>query len=749
VPRTASDAYGSNRWRPSAGLRIAGLVTLAAGLAGLILSAGMLGGKIEARLGQFVLFHLRGALPPPPEVVVVAVDRASAETMGLPSGSRPWPRSLHARTIEKLTARGAAVIAFDLMFSAPDLDGDDVLATALRKAGCVVLLRGLERRIVGGGSAIEIDRPIDPIPKLAEAAAAIAPFPLPKVPARVDRFWTFHGVAGEPTVPSVVLQLAAQDIAHRWTELLATEPDLPGFDLKEWTGPNLTIAMQRLHAAFRAKPETAGRLRARLQTGEWDGADKHRLAALIGLYAGEDSRYLNLRGPAGTVRTVKYASVFSDFPERPDPVFEDLSAKVVFIGVSELHSTTQADAYDTVFSALNGINVTGAEIGATAFADLAEESSPRSSVPAAIVEVLLVALLLSAAASSGRVFVLLGTGGLLVIAIVVAGWYAFVTQHVFLPLANPILFQIPVGVLTALWCMRGEERRQRERMVGAARQYLPEEVVRRLASGPLHGSSHLAGEVRHSVCLASDIEGFTTLSERLTPDAVQTLLNQYFQGMFDVMQQHGGVISDISGDGVMCVWSGPAFSSSACDGAVSAAMELLEFVRQFNLRHPDQMLPTRIGIHAGSALVGVVGGAGRYASTVVGNVANTASRIEGLNKQLSTRLLASEEVLNQVTGLILRPLGDFLLAGKSEPIRVSEVLGRIGDAHAAVLAGSFAQAFESFRSGCWDEAVALLEALLHTHPDDGPSRYFLARALSMRADPKEGLSALVSRMDKK
>ncbi len=341
----------------------------------------MLGGRIEDRLGQFVLFHLRGALPSPPEVVVVAEDRASAEALGLPSATWPWPRSLHARAIEKLAARGAAVIAFDLMFSAPDPASDDVLATALRNAGCVVLLRGLERRIVGGGSSIEIDQPIDPIPKLAEAAAAIAPFPLPKVPARVDRFWTFHGLAGEPTVPSVVLQLTAQDIARRWVDLLATEPDLPRFDTKDWTGPNLTTAMQRLHAALRAKPDAAERLRTRLQTDHWNGADKHRLAALVGLYAGEDSRYLNLRGPAGAVRTLKYASLFSASPEPADAAFEDLSGKVVFIGVSELHSTTQADAYDTVFSALNGINVTGAEIGATAYADLAEEFVAASLAP--------------------------------------------------------------------------------------------------------------------------------------------------------------------------------------------------------------------------------------------------------------------------------------------------------------------------------------------------------------------------------
>jgi adenylate cyclase len=745
---TAGDPLRSSRRRRWAGLRIAGFVALAAGIAGLLLSADLLGRGIEDRLGEFVLFRLRGALPSPPEVVVVAQDRASAQALGLPSGSRPWPRALHARAIERLTARGAAVIAFDFMFSTSDPETDDDLAAALGRSGCVVLLQGLERRIVGAGSSIEIDEPSLPVPKLAEAAAAIAPFPLPKVPARVDRFWTFHGIVGAPTVPSVVLQIAARDIASHWVELLAADPELPSFDKEDWTGKNVTAAMQKLHAALRARPDAADRLRARLQSAHWNDADKRRLLALIDLYAGEDARYLNLRGPAGRIRTISYAALLSDSSETADTAIGDLSGKVVFVGVSELHSATQTDSYDTVYSGLNGINVTGAEIGATAFSDLAEGLSPRRPVKATVVEILLVALALAAAANYGGMLVLLSAGGLMAAAVLVVGWYAFLTQCWLLPVASPILFQIPVGVLTATWCLRAEERRQRQLMAGAARQYLPENVVRSLASGPLRGSSNLAGEVRYSVCLASDIEGFTTLSERLPPEAVQNLLNQYFDGMFEVMQRRGGAISDIVGDGVMCIWTAPAFAASARAGAVNAAVDLLDVVEQFNLVHPENMLPTRIGIHAGSVLLGIVGGAGRYASTIVGDVANTASRIEGLNKQLGTRLLASEEALNQVTGFVLRPLGEFLLAGKSEPIRVSEVLGGVGDPCTAALAGAFAEAFEAFQSRAWDDCVMMLEALLRSYPHDGPSRYFLSRALRFRAAPKEAPAALIPRVGK-
>ncbi len=420
----------------------------------------------------------------------------------------------------------------------------------------------------------------------------------------------------------------------------------------------------------------------------------------------------------------------------------------MFVGVSELQSVTQADAYDTVFSAINGIEVTGAEIGATAFADLAEGLSPHRPVAESGIEILLVALALAAAASFGRMSVIFIAGALIAAAVLFIGSYAFLTERWLLPIANPILFQIPAGILTAVWCMRAEERRQRQRMAGAARQYLPEEVVRSLASGPLREPADLAGEVRFSVCLASDIEGFTTLSERLPPQTVQKLLNEYFRAMFEVMQRYGGVISDISGDGVMCVWRAPAYAPSACAGAVAAAVDLLEAVEAFNLAHPDHMLPTRIGIHAGSALVGIVGGAGRYASTIVGDVANTASRIEGLNKQLGTRLLASEEVLSQVAGFVLRPLGNFLLAGKSEPVRAAEVLGRIGDQRAAALASSFAAAFEAFQSRCWDEAIKMLQAILDAHPKDGPSGYFLARALRLRTAPEEAAAGLIWRVGK-
>jgi adenylate cyclase len=726
-------------------------VALAAGAAGLLLWVTPPGIALEERLGHYVLFHLRGPLPAPPEIVVVGQDRAAAESLGLPPTILRWPRHLHARAVQRLTALGATVIAFDLLFSTADPVDDEAFADALRRAGAVVLLGGLERRISGGdgGASIAIDQPIDPIPVLAEAATAIAHFPLPKVPARVDRYWTFYGVAGLPTLPAVALQVAARDLAIPWAALLAADPALPRSAVEDWSGPAVVAAMQALHAALRARPQSAEGLRERLRRSVLGEVERRRLAALVALYSGEDSRYLNFRGPAGSVRTLTYAALLADPPEQAGAAIGDLSGKIVFIGVSERASSNQRDAYDTVFSGTDGINITGVEIAATAYADLAQGTSPERSSAGAAAVFFVVALALGAVAATRQMLVLLGAGAAFAAAILAAGWYAFLAHSWILPVAGPVLLQIPAALLAAAWCLRNEESRRRERMAGAARQYLPDEVVRSLASGPLHGSARPAGESRFLVCLASDIEGFTSVSERLPPQRVQSILNEYFRGMFEVMQRHGGTISDISGDGVMCVWSAPGHSAASCAAALGAALELLDVVREFNHAHPDQMFPTRIGIHAGSALLGIVGGAGRYASTIVGDVANTASRIETLNKHLGTRLLASGEVFDQVSGFAFRHMGEFLLAGKSEAIRVAEVLGPGGEPRAAALATSFAKGFAAFQSRHWDEAAIAFEALLRHYPEDGPSAYFLSQALQRRAAPGDAADRLVSHIDRK
>jgi adenylate cyclase len=159
--------------------------------------------------------------------------------------------------------------------------------------------------------------------------------------------------------------------------------------------------------------------------------------------------------------------------------------------------------------------------------------------------------------------------------------------------------------------------------------------------------------------------------------------------------------------------------------ACLAALEIQQAVAAFNRSAAPLSLPTRIGLNAGWVLVGNVGGSGHFAYSVVGDAVNTASRLESLNKQLGTRILASDAVTGGLGDLLTRPLGRFLVSHKTQPLTIAEVLGRQGDPHDPALLAAFAEALAAFQAERWAEAAARFETTLADHPADGPTRFYL------------------------
>jgi adenylate cyclase len=743
------------RNRQRSGLRRGFGVTLSAFLAGLLLLT-PIGSDFEESVGLGTLFQLRGPLSAPPSVVIIAVDRASAATLGLPEHLPDWSRSVHARLVDFLAERGAAAIVFDVIFSprGPRDDSSDFVR-ALRKAGNVVLLQGLERRPVSPGPGgrsppVVIDTTVDPVPALAAAAAGVAPFPLPKVPARVDRFWVFRPDTDRPTVPAVALQLAMQGSAAAWAALLATERELPNSlaSPASWTGKSLVESMIELRRRLRQSPNMLRRFERRLDG--FDSGKSARLRRLIGLYSGEGDRPIDFRGPAGTVLTLPYADLIAGTPEERKAAAQAVAGRVAVIGVDERDNTNQLDAYHTVFSGENGIDVTGVEILATAIADLIEEASLRAPLSLAILLIFLVALSLGLAAAPRNAISLAASAIGTPLAHGAIAYQLFVSDHLVLPLAVPVLVQVPCGILVAIWLLRAEERRLRSRMATAVRQFLPEKVAQSLAEGPLPDMSLPPGEVRYAICLATDAEHFTALAERLSPEAMGQLLSEYLRLLFGIIQRRGGVIEHVSGDSMMCVWTASEDILATRRSAALAALEILDAVAVFNRKHDEARLPTRIGLHAGTVRLGAIGGAGHFTFAVVGDVANTASRIEKLNKHLRTSLLASQEALENVEGLILRPVTSFLLAGKSRPVEIAEILGIAGeDDRAAALAEHFADALVSYRQRRWEEAAERLEQVLGEYPADGPALFLLDRVRAFLRSPPPATEEVLIRLEEK
>ena len=150
-------------------------------------------------------------------------------------------------------------------------------------------------------------------------------------------------------------------------------------------------------------------------------------------------------------------------------------------------------------------------------------------------------------------------------------------------------------------------------------------------------------------------------------------------------------------------------------------MEIRDAVARFNERHTTP-LRTRIGLHVGQVALGPVG----REYHVVGDVPNSASRIEGLNKQLGTTILASGELVRDLRGFCLRPLGRFVLPGRTEPLDVVEILGREGvvDGSLRELGRRFSEALAAFEAGDVARAATLFHAIARDYPSDGPARYY-------------------------
>jgi adenylate cyclase len=230
------------------------------------------------------------------------------------------------------------------------------------------------------------------------------------------------------------------------------------------------------------------------------------------------------------------------------------------------------------------------------------------------------------------------------------------------------------------------------------------------------------------------VERFATIAERLAPDELTDLLNDYFARLFAVVEGHGGTITDVVGDGLMCVWASGRRATQDRAAAVTAALAMRDCVAAFNRDHSLTPLPTRFGLHVGAVRLGAVGGAGHFAATAVGDVANTASRLQELNKHLRTRILASEEVVAGIRDVVWRPLGAFRLVGKVHALRVVEVLGRADEDGSEALAAAFAAPFAAYERGCWNDAIAGFSAILLGRPDDGPAAWFLERARQLACE---------------
>lgn len=206
--------------------------------------------------------------------------------------------------------------------------------------------------------------------------------------------------------------------------------------------------------------------------------------------------------------------------------------------------------------------------------------------------------------------------------------------------------------------------------------YVPRELVRKgIESGQFSGRAAWRQEV---TALFTDIYDFTTLSEQHAPEEVVAMLSEYFDIFSEVVDAHGGTIIQFLGDSVFAMWNAPAQDERHAENACRCALAVEARLQAFNAAQREKGLPefrTRFGIHTGTAVVGSVGAKERLQYTAMGDTVNVASRLEGMNKNYGTTIMASGAVVAQASDAItFRPLGTAQAKGRTTALEIYEVL---------------------------------------------------------------------------
>jgi adenylate cyclase len=277
--------------------------------------------------------------------------------------------------------------------------------------------------------------------------------------------------------------------------------------------------------------------------------------------------------------------------------------------------------------------------------------------------------------------------------------------------------------------LREARRRQAaaERAHAALSRYFSPNLAQQLANDT--DTFDLHGQRREIAALFSDITSFTALVETLEPSILGPLLNDYLSGMTDIVFAHDGTVAKIVGDALHVLFGAPGEQPDHAARTIACALALDEFAQSFRQRWQEKGVAlgiTRIGAHAGPAIVGNFGGGRFFDYTAYGDTINVASRLEAANKQLGTRILVSEALAGRAENFCGRPVGGLVLRGRTEAIRAYEPVpaGQCDDPAAE----SYQKAFALLEAAD-PRAMAVFAAHVGNHPTDQLASFHLKRLL--------------------
>ncbi len=314
----------------------------------------------------------------------------------------------------------------------------------------------------------------------------------------------------------------------------------------------------------------------------------------------------------------------------------------------------------------------------------------------------------------------------------------FAVQYIYLDqLGVSMAIVLPSLIIAGIKFMSEESQKRYIKEVFS--KYMAPRVVEELIKDP--GKLQLGGELRNISIFFSDVAGFSSISEKLTPPELVSLLNEYLSEMTDIILKYEGTVDKYEGDAIIAFFGAPlAFEdhpARVCLATIDMKKRLAEMREEWRKKGTFE-LRVRMGINTGDAVVGNMGSRQRMDYTMMGDAVNLASRLEGANKYYGTYAMISETTYERVKDIVdARELDLIRVVGKEEPIKVYELLGKKGTLpdYMFQMLQKYNEGLELFRNRQWDDAQSAFKAGLRIVPDDGPCKTYIERCKEFAKNP--------------
>jgi adenylate cyclase len=314
----------------------------------------------------------------------------------------------------------------------------------------------------------------------------------------------------------------------------------------------------------------------------------------------------------------------------------------------------------------------------------------------------------------------------------------FVKMGILLNIIYPFTVMVLIYIGITLYQYATVERK-RTFIKKAFSTYLSPNVVEQLIKTP--EKLVLGGEKTEITAFFSDIEGFTPISEKLAPEALVELLNEFLTEMGDIIIANSGTMTEFPGDGIVAMFGAPVplenHEQSACNACIQM-QQRLETLREKWQQEINLTIRMRIGLCSGPAVVGNVGSKKRFSYGMIGDTVNAASRLEGVNKVYGTYTIISGDTYNNIKGnIVVRKLDTVKVVGKDESIDIYEVIGYAEDVDESMnsIFDLYAKGLLAYQNQNWRKAMGYFKKALEIRPQDAPSKTMYTRCEDYIVNP--------------